>query len=323
MAVAVRNSEPSGARPERESDPDVESFLSHLRAERGLSANTVAAYRADLAQLRALLADGASRGYWDKATQRDVEEARLVLAARGYSETSLARKTAAARSFFRFLLEEGMVRENPAERLQSRRSARSLPDVLTVEEIARLLKAAAARPAPEGVRDRVMLELAYAAGLRVSEVVGPQGLSVSALSLDAGWVRVLGKGAKERLAPVYPGIARQLLEYARDVRPLLLARAKRRGPVETALFLNARGGPMTRQGFWLILKKAARQADIRGSLSPHTLRHSFATHLLHGGAPLRHVQELLGHANISTTQVYTHLTDSQVRETFELSHPRA
>ncbi len=310
-------------RAPREAAPDIESFLSHLRAERGLSANTVAAYRADLTQLQELLSGGRSCIRWDQVSQREIEEARLALAKGGYSEISLARKTAAARSFFRFLLEEEVIDANPAERLQSRRPARSLPDVLTVQEVARLLTAAGERPAPEGVRDRVMLELTYAAGLRVSEVAGPQGLQVSALSLDAGWVRVLGKGAKERLAPVYPGIARQLLAYARDVRPLLLARSRRRGAVETALFLNARGGPMTRQGYWLILKQAAKRADIRSGLSPHTLRHSFATHLLHGGAPLRHVQELLGHANISTTQVYTHLTDNQVRETFERSHPRA
>lgn len=322
MVVSVPGARQPNSPSERESDPDVESFLSHLRAERGLSANTIAAYRSDLEQLRELLADGA--GFrWDKVGQRDVEEARLALAGHGYSETSLARKTAAARSFFRFLLEEGVIDESPAERVQSRRPARSLPDVLSVREVARLLKAAGARPGPEGARDRVMLELTYAAGLRVSEVVGPSGLTLSALSLDAGWVRVFGKGSKERLAPVYPGIAQQLLAYARDVRPLLLARSRRRGPVETALFLNARGGPMTRQGYWLVLKRAAALADIRASLSPHTLRHSFATHLLHGGAPLRHVQELLGHASISTTQVYTHLTDNQVRETFERAHPRA
>ena len=188
----------------REGDPDVESFLSHLRAERGLSANTIAAYRSDLEQLRELLADG-GRFRWDEAGQRDVEEARLELAARGYSETSLARKMAAARSFFRFLLEEGVIDESPAERVQSRRTARSLPDVLSVREVARLLKTAGDRPGPEGARDRVMLELTYAAGLRVSEVVGPSGLTLSALSLDSGWVRVLGKGSKERLAPVYPG----------------------------------------------------------------------------------------------------------------------
>ncbi len=307
----------------READQQIEAFLSHLRAERGLSANTIAAYRSDLTQLQHLLGRGHSDIRWTTVAQRNVEDARLTLAKRGYSETSLARKTAAARSFFRFLLEEGVIDANPAEHMQSRRPARSLPDVLTEQEVARLLKAASARPGPEGVRDRVMLELTYAAGLRVSEVVGSQGLSVSALSLDSGWIRVLGKGSKERLAPVYPGIVHQLASYVRDVRPQLLAHSKRRGPVATTLFLNARGGAMTRQGYWLILKRAGVRGDIRRRLSPHTLRHSFATHLLRGGAPLRHVQELLGHASISTTQVYTHLTDRQVRETFERAHPRA
>ncbi len=307
----------------READQQIEAFLSHLRAERGLSANTIAAYRADLTQLQRLLGRGPSDIRWTAVAQRDVENARLTLAKRGYSETSLARKTAASRSFFRFLLEEGVIDSNPAEHMRSRRPARSLPDVLTEQEAARLLKAASARPGPEGVRDRVMLELTYAAGLRVSEVVGPQGLSVAALSLDSGWIRVLGKGSKERLAPVYPGIVHQLASYVRDIRPQLLAHSKRRGPVTTALFLNARGGAMTRQGYWLVLKRAGARGEIRRRLSPHTLRHSFATHLLRGGASLRHVQELLGHASISTTQVYTHLTDRQVRETFERAHPRA
>lgn len=307
----------------RTTDQQIEAFLSHLRAERGFSVNTVAAYRGDLAQLQEALVGGDRDVRWVDVTQRDVEDARLSLGEQGYSSTSLARKVAAVRSFFRFLLEEGVIDANPAERMQTRRPSRTLPDVLTEPEVVRLLEAASKRPGPEGVRDRVMLELTYAAGLRVSEVVGPQGLELSALSLDGGWVRVYGKGGKERLSPVYPGIVRQITAYVRDVRPQLLVHAKRRGPVASALFLNSRGYPMTRQGYWFVLKKAAARAEITRRLTPHTLRHSFATHLLRGGAPLRHVQELLGHASIATTQVYTHLTDSQVREAFEHAHPRA
>ena len=308
---------------ERETDQQIEAFLSHLRAERGLSANTVAAYRSDLAQFQSLLGNDGADIRWASIRQTDVEDARLQLDKNGYADTSLARKVASARSFFRFLLEEGVIDANPAERMQARRPSRSLPDVLTEQEVVNLLKAASERPGAAGVRDRVMLELTYAAGLRVSEVVGPQGLDISALSLDGGWVRVRGKGAKERLAPVYPGIVKQLAAYAHQVRPELLAHSKRRGPTTTALFLNARGYPITRQGYWLILKRVAARAGISRTFSPHTLRHSFATHLLHGGASLRHVQELLGHANIATTQIYTHLTGHQIREAFERAHPRA
>ena len=304
-------------------DQQIDAFLSHLRAERGLSVNTVAAYRSDLAQLRDALADGTADVRWADVGERDIEDARLAFGEQGYAGTSLARKTAAARSFFRFLLEEGVIDANPMERTQTRRPSRTLPDVLTEHDVVRLLRAASERPGPEGVRDRVMLEVTYAAGLRVSEVVGPQGLTLSSLSMDGGWVRVLGKGGKERLAPVYPGIVRQIAAYTTDARPQLLAHARRRGPVPSALFLNARGSPMTRQGYWLVLRRAAARAGVTRRLTPHTLRHSFATHLLHGGAPLRHVQELLGHASIVTTQIYTHLTDSQVRDAFEHAHPRA
>ncbi|MDE2885197.1 MAG: tyrosine recombinase, partial [Chloroflexota bacterium] len=284
-------------------DQQIEAFLSHLRAERGFSVNTIAAYRSDLAQLQEALAGGREDVRWERVGERDMEDVRLSLGEQGYSSTSLARKVAAVRSFFRFLLEEGVIDANPAERMQTRRPSRTLPNVLTEREVVRLLRAASERPGPEGVRDRVMLELTYAAGLRVSEVVGPQGLELSALSLDSGWVRVFGKGGKERLAPVYPGIVQQIAAYAEKVRPQLLAHSKRRGPVASALFLNANGHPMTRQGYWFVLKGAAARAGIARRLTPHTLRHSFATHLLHGGAPLRHVQELLGHASIATTQI--------------------
>lgn len=307
----------------RTTDQQIEAFLSHLRAERGFSVNTIAAYRSDLAQLQAALAGNDADVRWASVSERDVEDARLSFGEQGYSSTSLARKVAAARSFFRFLLEEGVIDANPAEQMRTRRPSRTLPDVLSEREVVRLLQAASERAGPEGMRDRVMLELTYAAGLRVSEIVGPQGLELSALSLDGGWVRVFGKGGKERLAPVYPGIVRRITAYVRDVRPQLLAHAKRRGPVPSALFLNANGYSMTRQGYWFVLRKAAARAGIERRLTPHTLRHSFATHLLQGGAPLRHVQELLGHASIATTQVYTHLTDSQVREAFEHAHPRA
>ena len=301
-------------------DQLLDAFVSHLRAERGLSPNTIAAYRTDLAQL-ALFFHG--QDDWSRTSPRDLDRYAAWLRKQAYAPSSIARKLAAIRSFFRFLVEEAVVDTTPADHLRPPRAGRPLPHVLGEEEVVALLEAAEAGPGPEGVRDRAMLELTYAAGLRVSEVVGPQGLGLAGLSLDGGWVRVLGKGSKERLVPLYPGIVDRLRAYLRDARPVLAARAKRGRGGPPALFPNARGRAMTRQGYWLVLKRCAARAGITTHLSPHTLRHSFATHLLRGGAPLRHVQELLGHASIATTQIYTHLDDTQVREAYAGAHPRA
>ena len=304
-------------------DEQVTDFLRHLRSERGLSANTVAAYRTDLTQLAERVRGRSRFVDWARVSSRKLENHTLQPRQAGYSEATVARKVAAMRSLFQFLSEEGIVDANPADRLRARRPGRPLPNVLAEEEVVALLEAASARPGPEGARDRAMLELTYAAGLRVSEVVGATGVELSGLGLDDGWVRVMGKGSKERLVPLYPSIVERLRRYVREARGLLAARAGLRRPAAAALFLNAHGRPLTRQGYWLILKRCAAAAGIGTRLSPHTLRHSFATHLLRGGASLRHVQELLGHANISTTQVYTHLTDEQVRRVFESAHPRA
>jgi integrase/recombinase XerD len=305
-----------------DADPQIASFLSHLRAERGLAANTIAAYRSDLGQLASMIKGRDRAIAWEHVGARKLEDYTLDLRKRGYSDTTVARKVAAVKSLFQFLAEDGIVRPNPAERLRTRRPGRPLPNVLSETDVVSLLEAAAAKPGPEGARDRTMLELMYAAGLRVSEVVGPKGVELSGLGLDDGWVRVMGKGSKERLVPLYPAIVDRVRRYVCEARPLLAARGGRRVD-RTSLFLNAQGRPLTRQGFWLILKRCAAAAGIQGKLSPHTLRHTFATHLLLGGASLRHVQELLGHANIATTQVYTHLTDDQVRSAFERAHPRA
>ena len=303
-------------------DQLIDAFLSHLRAERALSPNTVAAYRADLDQLAGMLASSPRPIDWVRVTPRDLDSYSSRLRDLGYAESTIGRKIAAVRSFFRFLIEETVVETTPAEHLRPRRSGRPVPHVLSEAEVVALLESADG-PAPASARDRAMLELTYAAGLRVSEVVGPQGLDVGGVSLDSGWVRVLGKGSKERLVPLYPGIVERLRAYLRDARPQLVARARRSRTRSAALFPNARGAPMTRQGFWLVLRRCAARAGLGSRLSPHTLRHSFATHLLRGGAPLRHVQELLGHASIATTQVYTHLDDAQVREAFTRAHPRA
>ena len=309
------------------SDHQVEVFLNHLRAERGLSPHTVTAYRSDLEQMIAVLREitqVARPVQWERLNRDTLERYSLALQKRGYSSMTLARKTAAARSFFRFLAEEGVIPRSPAESLQARRPQRTLPDILSVDQVVALLHATDATPGPEGMRDRAMLELTYAAGLRVSEVVGPQGLDPASVNTETGWVRCIGKGSKERLVPLYPGVVECVRRYVTEARPQLRARV-RDGLARstTALFLNSRGRPLTRQGFWLVLRRHARRAGIRTRLTPHVLRHTFATHLLQGGVSLRHVQEMLGHANITTTQIYTHLTDAQVRQVYEKAHPRA
>ena len=308
---------------ERVVDEQIEAYLRHLRAERGLSPNTLAAYRGDLEQFAEMTGRDAAEVRWERLGDRDLERFSLALQERRYADTSKARKIAAVRSLFRFLAEEEVVDRNPAERIRTRRPGRTLPNVLSEEEVVALLQAASAQEgAAEALRDRAMLEVTYAAGLRVSEVVGPTGLRLNSLHLEDGEVRVLGKGSKERIVPIYPGVAALATRYVRDARPVLLAHSRARATTD-ALFLNARGRELTRQGYWLVLKRCAARAGVTGKVSPHTLRHSFATHLLSGGASLRHVQELLGHATIATTQIYTHLTDGQVLEAYDAAHPRA
>tara|TARA_Y100001936_G_C16086247_1_gene681979 strand:- start:3199 stop:4134 length:936 start_codon:yes stop_codon:yes gene_type:complete len=308
---------------ENPTNPHVHSFINHLRAERGLAANTVDAYRSDLQQISEYFSKDKITDNLINVDQSSLEELILKLKNSSYSDTSIARKLASLKSFFRFLHEEGIVLTNPAEKLNVRSAYRNLPITLSEQEVVRLLKAASARTGLEGLRDRAMFELTYAAGLRVSEIVGPQGLQISSLNLENGWIRITGKGNKERLSPVYPGVAILIRHYVNEVRPKLLVRSKRNLRATSALFINSRGTSMTRQGFWLLLKKTAAKEGLETKISPHTLRHSFATHLLNGGASLRHVQSLLGHANISTTQIYTHLTNQQIKEAFRKAHPRA
>jgi integrase/recombinase XerD len=304
-------------------DHQVTVFLSHLRSERGLAANTVNAYRADLKQLTLIINQRGPSIRWDHVSERRLQDYAAELVHRGYTQSSVARKIAAIRSFFQFLAEEGEIVKSPADKLKARRQGRPLPDVLTEEDVVTLLKTASEGPGAEGVRDRAMLELTYAAGLRVSEVVGPTGIDLSSLNLEDGWVRVLGKGSKERVVPLYPGIAERLRYFIREARPVLVARGDHLRAAPRAVFLNAQGRPLTRQGYWLALKRTVATSGVTTNVTPHTLRHSFATHLLRGGASLRHVQELLGHASIATTQIYTHLTDDQVRRVFDGAHPRA
>ena len=224
------------------------------------------------------------------------------------------------KSFFNFLVDEGLVSQDPTESLTSPRIGRVLPRSLTEEEVELVLEGVAGGDTPESQRDAAMIEMMYATGMRVSEMVS---LSVEDLDLRESFVRCRGKGSKERLLNLHSHAVVMLRTYLKDIRPQLTSQRNRGTQREDALFLNHRGERMTRQGFWLILKGYGEKAGIKTTLSPHILRHSFATHMLLGGAPLRYLQELLGHASISTTQVYTHLADEQIQQDYDKAHPRA
>jgi len=290
----------------------IAAFLNYARVERGLAANTIAAYRRDLekfaafCQARRLAPAGVER--------KHVVDFLGQLYQRGLDSRSVARQLVTLRNFFRFLAQEEVVRHDPVEHIESPRVWKRLPKFLTLEEVEKLL-ATAETTTPLGWRDRAMLEVLYATGLRVSELVR---LKVADLQLDAGMVRCLGKGNKERVVPLGKKSVNALEDYLRRGRPGLTRR--RTTPY---LFVSRRGGAMTRQNFWLLLRERARAAGVRAHLTPHTLRHSFATHLLERGADLRAVQLLLGHADISTTQIYTHVAQERLRQVYRTHHPRA
>ncbi|MCH8920557.1 MAG: site-specific tyrosine recombinase XerD [Chloroflexi bacterium] len=292
-------------------------FLVFLAVEKGASSNTIAAYKNDLQQLADFIGSRASVDGWQSLSRSDIQDFILDLKQRGYTETSVARKVAAVRSFFAFLAAEGSITANPTEGLSSPRVGKTLPKAISPNEVDELLEQPARRSTPEAKRDRAMLELLYATGMRVTELVS---LDMENLNLDprSPFVTCLGKGAKERSIPIHDHALEALNGYLEDGRPMMV-----RNHDEPALFVNRRGERLTRQGFWLILKGYAKSANLGDGVTPHTLRHSFATHMLRGGMPLRNVQEMLGHANISTTQVYTHLTSDHVREVYERAHPRA
>jgi integrase/recombinase XerD len=290
-----------------------------LSVEKGASGNTIAAYRNDLGQLEDFIA-GKKNGHliqWPLINQNQVMEYILHLKSQSYAEATVARKVAAVKSFFSFLQAEGKLKANPTEQLASPKVGKMLPKPLSVQEIDELLEQPARRSTPEAKRDRAMLELMYATGLRVTELVS---LDIEDMQLEGEkpYVRLLGKGNRERQIPLLDQPVQELSEYIRFARPRLVGERD-----ETALFVNRRGERLTRQGFWLILKGYATEAGIRGRVTPHTLRHSFATHMLRGGMDIHKVQELLGHANISTTQVYTQVSREHIREAYEKAHPRA
>lgn len=297
-------------------DAAIQLYLDWIRVERGLSPNSIEAYARDLSQFSQW---AHARGL-ALAPAVEVTHLRTYLLARleqGVASRTLARNTVSLRRFFAFLFDERYLPVDPSSLLEVPSLHPSLPNSLSEAEVERLLATPDANTA-EGLRDRAMLELLYATGLRVTELVL---LPTSALHLDAGYVRVHGKGAKERVVPMGDVAMAAIVQYAQDARPLLLRSA---GMLEhEALFVTRRGGPMTRQGFWKNLGRYALEAGISRDISPHQLRHSFATHLLNHGADLRALQAMLGHADISTTQIYTHVNNARMQEIHRTHHPRA
>jgi integrase/recombinase XerD len=301
----------------------VTGYLDHLTVERGLSANTVSAYRRDLRRYTEFLDAAGVRGLGEVA-ESDV--AGFLAALRQgdddhppLSATSAARAVVAVRGLHRFALLDGLVSDDVAHEVRPPAPARRLPKAIPVESVVALIEAAAALEGPRGLRDQALLEVLYGTGARISEAVG---LAVDDLDRGQSVVRLAGKGGKQRIVPVGSYALKAVEDYLVRARPALAA-AGRTGVRGGALFLNARGGSLSRQSAWAILRTAAERAGLKAEVSPHTLRHSFATHLLDGGADVRVVQELLGHASVTTTQVYTLVTVDRLREVYASSHPRA
>jgi integrase/recombinase XerD len=293
----------------------IENFLHYLAVEKGYSEHTISAYRNDLSGLIEF-ANKQNLTSWAAIDRQGMLGYMLNLKERGYVATTIARKVAAARSFFGFMVAEGHIKTDPTENMSSPSVGKALPKPIPLEQVRLLLEQPSKLSTSEAKRDRAMLELLYASGMRISELVA---LNLGDVNTEGNYfVRCFGKGRKERIIPLYEKIATTVKNYIEEDRPKLA-----HGKNDTAMFLNARGDRITRQGFWQKLKEYAKSAGLSSQISPHTLRHSFATHMLSGGADLRSVQELLGHANISTTQVYTHLTTEQVRRTYDKAHPRA
>lgn len=293
--------------------PLIEDFLHYLTVERGLAKNSVVAYGHDLAKFRRFLNHkGRSARH---VRQGEIDEFARRLSQDGLSARSIARALNAVRMFYRFLVAEKIVADDPTAQVRSPRMLKSLPRYLTLEEVDRLL-GSPDPGTPLGQRDAAMVELLYATGLRVSELMS---LRLRDINLEAGYLRCVGKGSKERLVPMGRQASQKLRAYLEGGRPGIASG----GGAHPSLFLNSRGRGLSRQGFWKILKRYGRTVGLRGKLSPHVLRHSFATHLLERGADLRSVQMMLGHADISTTQIYTHINRERLRKIYRDFHPRA
>ena len=296
----------------------IEAFLNSLRVEKGYSNNTIVAYQNDLNQFADFMTNHVGATSWDAVKKDDlIAYVNSLRDEREYASATVARKIAAAKSFFHYLVDQGELKEDPSATLDSPKVRKYLPTAISEEQVERLLKAPAKSDTVRALRDSALLELLYATGMRVSEVVA---LDLDDIDLNAGCVRCASKNAKhkERVIPAYRRAIEALKAYLEKSRPKLV-----RDEHERALFLNHRGLRLTRQGLWLIIKRYVDEVGIGVPVTPHTLRHSFATHLLNGGADVREVQGLLGHANISTTQVYTQLSQERLRELYDEAHPRA
>ncbi|HUQ29698.1 MAG TPA: site-specific tyrosine recombinase XerD [Usitatibacter sp.] len=291
----------------------LDRFADGLWLNDGLARNTLESYRRDIAQFAAWLEEAGSRSVLDAAPADLHRHLAWQVERKRAKPRTTSRLVSSLKRFFQFALREGLRRDDPAADLESPKLPRSLPKSLSESEVEALLDAPDAAT-PQGLRDRAMLETLYASGLRVSELVGLKTVQVS---LEMNVVRVLGKGSKERLTPLGEEAADAISRYVREARPQLLRARK-----SEALFVTARGGPMTRQAFWALVKRHAAHAGIRTAISPHTLRHAFATHLINHGADLRVVQLLLGHADISTTQIYTHVARERLKQLHRKHHPR-
>ena len=290
----------------------IDQFLNFLRIERGLANNTLSSYGKDLMQFQAYLRDNGILE-WQMVQPQVIVDFLHTMERSGRSVATIARKLAAIRAFFQFLLEEDICQADPTVNLETPKQVKKLPNVLTLAEIERLLSTPDQHH-PTGLRDSAMLELLYATGIRVSELVR---MNLADINFELACIRCMGKGSKERIIPLGSLAQKTMIRYLEFARPKLL-----KNPREQALFLNQRGKRLTRQGFWKIIKQYAKEAGIPKVITPHTFRHSFATHLLENGADLRSVQEMLGHSDISTTQIYTHLTRGHLKEIYTRAHPR-
>ncbi len=291
----------------------VDTYLLHLKVERGLAKNTLDSYRRDLKKFVGYLRSN------DINTLNEVDRRMIMsfmedLHNQHRAPATISRNLAAIRSFYSFLTQESLVKANPTTELDAPKIPKRLPNVMTVSQVAILMEQPNGNNAA-GLRDKAMLELLYATGIRVSELVD---LNLVDVNLEMGFLRCLGKGSKERIVPMGKSAIEAIDAYLQKGRGKLI-----RNSEDQAVFVNIHGGRLTRQGFWKILKKYVRQAGFQGDITPHTLRHSFATHLLENGADLRAVQEMLGHSDISTTQIYTQVTAIHLRDVYQQSHPRA
>lgn len=294
-------------------EAEIQDFLNYLVAEKGCSENTIAAYHNDLTQFYAFVTQPSQmkgEPSWAAVTREHLISYILFLKEREYASATVARKVAAMKSFCHFLLRTGVIDDDPAEDLDSPKVKKQLPQTLTPDEVDQLLALPAKHgPHPKALRDTALLEMLYATGMRVSEVAQ---VTLDDLDLEAGTVRCMGKGSKERVMPLYTEAVNAIRAYLEHGRNAFLGADRS----ERTLFLNPRGERLTRQGLWLIIKGYAREIGLDDRVTPHTLRHSFATHLLEGGADLRIVQELLGHARLTTTQRYTHVSKKHLREVY-------